>query len=95
MRRCIVMLAIVGALFVGTTLPAMADYPPVVTVNPGDTVSIADGIFIEVETNGTVQVTDGIFVRKYSLGGQPLSISVGKDDNLMIIIPGGCLDKDC
>lgn len=95
MRRCIVVLAIVGALFAGTALPAVADYPPEVIVNPGDSVQIIDGIFIQVETNGIVSVTDGIFVEKYSLGGQPLSISVGNHNIEMTIIPGGCLDKDC
>jgi hypothetical protein len=85
-------LAIVGALFAVIALPAMADYPPEVIVDPGDSVQVIDGIYIEVETNGTVRVTDGIFVEKFSLGGQPLSISVGAGNVEMTIIPGNCLD---
>lgn len=67
-------------------------YPPEVIVDPGDSVQVIDGIYIEVETNGIVRVTDGIFVEKFSLGGQPLSISIANHNIEMTVIPGNCLD---
>jgi hypothetical protein len=91
MRRIVSVVAMVGALF-AVTIPAMADYPPEVIVEPGDSVQVIDGIYIQVETNGTVSVTDGIFVEKYSLGGQPLSISIAAENVEMTLIPGGYCD---
>ncbi len=91
MRRIVSVLAMVGALF-AVAIPAMADYPPEVIVEPGDSVQVIDGIYIQVETNGTVSVTDGIFVEKYSLGGQPLSISIAAGNVEMTLIPGGYCD---
>ncbi len=94
MRRITLLIAALALLILGAA-PAMADYPPEVIVDPGESVQIIDGIFISVETNGDVFVTDGIFVKKFSTGGQPTQIQVGNDNITTIIItPGGC-DLKC
>ena len=70
-------------------------HPPIIEVDPGDSVQIIDGIFIEVETNGTVRVTDGIFVQKFSTGGQPITISVKTPNSDFIRVVVVCDDKIC
>ncbi len=96
MRRMMVLVVAMAAFLAVTAAPALADYPPDVIVIPGDSVEVADGIFIEVETNGTVAVTDGIFVEKFSTGGRPFSIAVKPPNSevTMIVLVGGC-DLKC
>ncbi len=90
-----VLVLAMAAFLAVTAVPALADSPPDVIVNPGDSVQIIDGIFIEVETNGTVRVTDGIFVEKFSNGGRPFTISVRPPNSDVTMIVVVCDLKTC
>ena len=91
MRRSLVLLLIVAALLAMAAIPAAANHHQV-TVNPGQSVEVIDGIYIYVEPNGDVRVIDGIYIQKISTGGQPTEIRLDNGHMILNVIPGGCLD---